>query len=207
MPAGRGADLGKMGRGMDRYQARRNLFEKESTFSLENGSLVRASPVGVRQQIALCDVRKVALTYAPTTIVECWICAVHGPHGRIWIPSASFTLLGRAEDRRAAFRAFVEALNQEISAQPSAARVAFVQGSALSAYVALCLLICLGVIAFLLVVGFIGAMASKSLAFSWMVLPAIATFLAARIVWAIWRTNRRRRSFAPGVLPADFAPL
>jgi hypothetical protein len=192
---------------MDDYRARRTLFETESTFTIENGALVRSIGGVVRDRVVLADVTKVALTYQPLTLVNRWVCSVASPSGRIWIPSSSFTGPGQTEDRRAGFRAFVTALTGEIAAEPSTAHAEFVQGNNWSAYSALAMLVCLVIIALLLVLGVIGGMLDGAgvAGFSWIPLPAMVTFMASVMVWRVWRKNRRH-TYDPRALPADFAP-
>jgi hypothetical protein len=192
---------------MDGYRARRTLFEKESTFTVENGSLVRSLGGVVKQRVALADVHKVALTYQPLTMVDRWVCSVASPGARIWIPSSSFTGPGRTEDRRAGFRAFVTALVGEIAAEPTTAHADYVQGNNWSAYSALAMLICLVVIAILLVLAVIGGILDGAGVggFSWIPLPAMVTVMASQMVWRVWRKNRRH-TYDPRALPADFAP-
>jgi hypothetical protein len=194
---------------MEEYRARRTVFEKESAFRVQDGAaLVRSIDGADVQRIALSDVRKVALTYQPLTLFDRWVCSVEGPGGRIWAPSASFTGLGQAADRRASFRPFIETLIQSIAAQPSGAGVTYVKGNNWSAYGALVLLILLVVMAVLLALGVAGSMMDGQGrgGASWVFLPAVVVLWSARMVWRVWRRNRRH-PFDPNALPSDFAPL
>jgi len=188
------------------YRVRRTLFEKESVLTVENAALVRTAGPGVRQEIALRDVHGISLIYRPVGLIDRWVCSVRGPHGRIWLPSASFFGLGRTRDQRDAFRGFVEALHLAIEAEPSAAQVAFVQGDNWSAYSSLGLLIVSGVMAMLLLLAVVGAMADgRGLrSVSWVFLAALAIFWGARMVWPIWRRNRRQ-IYTPDAIPPTFA--
>jgi hypothetical protein len=192
---------------MSDYRVRRTLFEKESTLAIENGALVRAIADSAVQTMDLGGVHKVSLTYQPLTMGDRWVCSVHGPGGRIWFPSASFTGVGRVEDRRASFRPFVEALNLELAGEPNAARIVFIQGSNLSAYTALILLIMLVIIGVLLVMALLGAMMDGQglSSFSWGFLPCLVTLWAGRMVWRTWRLNRQSH-YDPKAVPATFAP-
>jgi hypothetical protein len=194
---------------MEEYRARRTVFERESVFRLQDGAvLVRSIDEAEVQRIALSDIHKVALTYQPLTLFDRWVCSVEGPGGRIWAPSASFIGLGRAVDRRASFRPFIEALIQAIVVQRSGAGIIYVKGNNWSAYSALMLLIVLVVMAVLLALGVAGAMMEgQGLGgASWVFLPAVVVLWASRMVWRVWRRNRRH-AFDPSALPPDFAPL
>ena len=192
---------------MAEYRVRRTIFEKESMIIVENGALIRTAAPGVRQEISLGDIRGVSLTYQPLGLVERWVCSVRGPHGRIWLPSASFVGLGRTRDQREAFRGLVEALHGAIEAEPSTAQIAFTQGSSWSAYSSLVLLVLSGVLAVLLLLAVVGAMADGHgmRSISWVFLPALALFWGARMVWPIWRRNRRHL-YALDAIPPTFAP-
>jgi hypothetical protein len=193
---------------VEEYRARRTVFGRESSFRVQDETLIRAVEGVDVQRIALEDVREVALTYQPLTMVDRWICSIDGAGGRIWLPSASFTGLGRAQDRRASFRPFVQALCLAIAAQPAAASIRFVRGSNGSAYGALALLIVLVVLAVLLVFGMAGSMMGGQglSAASWAIVPILVVLWSAQFVWRIWRRNRRH-PFDPKSLPADLAPL
>jgi hypothetical protein len=193
---------------MDDYRARRTLFEKESVFTVESGLLVRRVEGVEAQRITLGEVRRVGLVYQPLTTGDRWVCSVAAHGGRIWIPSLSFTGVGRTEDRRANFRAFVVGLNQAIAAEPTATQVAFIQGSHWAAWSSLALLIVLGVMFVLLVLAVIGSlMGGAGLSgFGGLFLPLLVTFWAASIVWRIWRRNPQH-PYDPKAVPADFAPL
>jgi hypothetical protein len=95
-----------------------------------------------------------------------------------------------------------------IGAQPAAASIRFVKGNNWSAYGALALLILLAIMAVLLALGLGGSMMEgKGVgAASWVFLPALVVLWSARMVWRIWRRNRRH-PFDPKSFPADFAPL
>jgi len=190
------------------YRARRTLFDRESVFSIESGSLVRAVNQNVAQRIALADVHRVTLAYSPLTVIERWTCSIEGHGGRIWIPSASFTGPGTAEDRRGTFRPFVETLTRACSDQPSAGSIGFVTGGAWSSYGALALLVFLGIAAALLALGAIGTLLSGAPVSGavWTGGPAVITIVCARIVWRMWRRNRPG-AFDPKSLPADFASV
>jgi len=191
---------------MDDYRARRTVFESESTFRLEDGALVRSLGGADAQRVALAEVRKVALAYQPLTMVDRWVCSVEGDHGRIWLPSASFTGLGRATDQRAGFRPFAQALCAAVAAQPSGASVVYVKGSNWSAYGALAMLIVMAIMGVLLALGVVGALMDGGGlgGASWAFLPIVVVFWAARMVWRVWRRNRRH-TFDPAALPPDFA--
>jgi hypothetical protein len=192
---------------MTDYRVRRTVFEKESVLTVENGALVRTVEGAVAQTMPLDQVHKVSLTYQPLTMGDRWVCSVNGPGGRIWFPSASFTGVGRVEDRRASFRPFVEALNLALANEPNAERTAFIQGSNLSAYTALILLILLAILGVLLVMALFGTMIEgKGLgSFAWAGLPSLVTLWAGRMVWAMWRRNRQGH-YDPRAVPASFAP-
>ena len=193
---------------MDEYRARRTVFEKESVFRVRDGFLIRDVDGTDVQRFALNDIRKVALTYQPLNMFDRWVCSIEGAGPRIWLPSASFMGFGRAEDRRASFRPFVQALSLAIAAQPAAPGITFVKGNNWSAYGSLALLILLAVMAVLLAFGMAGSMMEgRGLgAASWVILPAVIVVWAARMVWRIWRRNRQHL-FDPRSFPADFAPL
>jgi hypothetical protein len=192
---------------MEEFRARRTLFEKESVFTVESGLLLRKVEGVEAQRIALGEVRKVGLVYQPLTMGDRWVCSVEAQGGRIWIPSASFTGVGRTEDRRASFRAFVVGLNQAMAAEPAAARIAFIQGSHWAAWSALALLICLGVMGVLLLLAVAGSLMGGGGAGGWngLILPMIVTVWAGSIVWRIWRRNHQH-AYDPMSVPADFAP-
>jgi hypothetical protein len=192
---------------MDDYRARRTLFEQESTFRVDAGTLTRSVGGADVQHLALADVRKVRLAYQPLTMVDRWVCSVEGGGARIWVPSASFLGPARAEDRRATFRPFVEALSQAIAAQPGASEVSFAKGSNWSAYGALALLIVLVVMLVLLALGVMGAFIDGQGVggASWVFLPTLVVLMSVRMVWRVWRRNRRA-PFDPNAFPADFAP-
>lgn len=82
------------------------------------------------------------------------------------------------------------------------------KGNNWSAYGALVLLILLVVMAVLLALGVAGSMMDgQGLGgASWAILPAVVVLWAARMVWRVWRRNRRH-PFDPNALPSDFAPL
>jgi hypothetical protein len=191
---------------VDEYRARRTVFEKESAFRLQDGALIRGVEGLDVQRIAFTEVAEVALTYQPLTMVDRWVCSIRGAGGRIWLPSASFTGVGRAEDRRTSFRPFAQALSAAIAAQPAAGKIWFVKGNNWSAYGALALLIVLAIMAVLLALGMAGSMMDgKGVGgASWVFLPALAVLWSARMVWRIWRRNRRC-AFDPKSFPADFA--
>lgn len=151
--------------------------------------------------------RKVALSYQPLGLVERWVCSVETAGGRIWLPSASLTGFNMSEDRRASFRPFVEALSRQIAAQPSGASVVFVKGGNWSAWGSLALLILMAAMAVLLVFGILGALADGAGlgAAAWAFLPLSVVLLSARMLWPIWRRNRRHL-FDPQAFPADVAP-
>ena len=193
---------------MDSYDVRRTLFEKPSVFTLENGALVRSIDGRAKQSLALSDVRRVNLSYQPLTMVERWVCSVGGRGGRIWLPSASFTGIGRAEDRRTTFRPFVEALNAQIAGAPAASTIAFVQGSNWSAWLSLIVLIALALVSVLLMLVVIGELVSGSpvSGMGGIVIGTVFTSGSAGILWRIWRRNQQHR-YDPAALPPDFAPL
>jgi hypothetical protein len=192
---------------VDDYRVRRTVFEKESTLRVEDGALVRGHDGAEVERVALADVRKVALSYQPLALVDRWVCSVETGHGRIWLPSASFLGFNRTEDRRAAFRPFVAALCLTLAQQPSGASVQFVKGNNWSAYGCLVMLILAAVLGVLLVMGMLGSlMEGRGIGgASWAILPLGALALSARMVWPIWRRNRRHL-FDPRALPTDFAP-
>jgi hypothetical protein len=193
---------------MEEYRTRRTVFEKESAFRVEPGpTLVRSIEGADVQRLPLADIRKVALTYQPLSLFDRWVCSVEGGGGRIWAPSASFLAFGRAADQRASFRPFVESLIQVVAAQPSAGGVSYVKGNNWSAYSALALLIVLVVMGVLLALGVAGSMMDgRGLGgASWAILPAVVVSFAARMVWRVWRLNRRQH-FDPNGLPPNFAP-
>lgn len=191
---------------LDAYKTRRTLFEKESTFVVENGSLVRSVAGSVAQQIALSDVRKISLTYQPLTMVERWVCSAETRSGRIWVPSASFVAPGQAVDQRQLFRQFVEELNRTIAATCPAASIAFVKGNNWSAYGSLVLLITMILMGLLLVFAAIGSVESGGgiISVGQFGVPAIVMVISSRVVWRIWRKNRRQ-TYDPLAIPADFA--
>ena len=195
-------------RAVDEFRVRRTLFEQESAFRVQDGALIRSLGGADLQRVALADVRKVALSYQPLTRFDRWVCSVETASGRIWLPSASFTGFGQADDRRAAFRAFVESLSLAVAAQPGAVGVRFVKGNDLSAYGSLVLVILLAVMAVLLLLGALGSMMSgQGLGgASWAILPILVVSLTAPMVWRIWRLNRQHL-FDPKAFPPDFAPL
>jgi hypothetical protein len=187
---------------MDDYRARRTVAEKESAFALEGGVLVHTDAKGKTQRLALADVRRVALRYAPAT-GDRWVCSVEGPAGRIWIPSVSFLGFGRVEDRRASFRAFVAQLCQAIAAEPSAAGKVFVTGGGFPAWAALAMVIVLAVLTALLVLGALGSMIGGTSP-AWAILPIIVCTTSSAMVWRIWRKNPSGH-FDPRALPTGFA--
>ena len=191
---------------MDAYQVRRSLAEKESSYSIDGGDLVRSIEAREVERIRLDDVRRVHLAYQPAGFIPRWVCSVAGPSGRIWLPSASYVSFGRVTDQRVAFRSFVEALHGAIAARPAAAPVEFVQGGALSSFGALAMFIVLALMGVLLVMGALGSMMDGAglAAASWALLPLIVVSYAARMVWPIWSRNRRR-VYAPSSLPTNFA--
>jgi hypothetical protein len=182
------------------------VFETESTFRLEDGALVRSVGGADVQRAAFAEVRKVALAYQPLTMVDRWVCSVEGGHGRIWLPSASFTGVGRAADQRASFRPFAQALCAAVAAQPSGPSVVYVKGSNWSAYGALAMLIVMAIMGLLLALGVVGALMDGAGlgGASWAFLPIVVVLWAARMVWRVWRRNRRH-AFDPTALPPDFA--
>ena len=118
----------------------------------------------------------------------------------------SYVSFGRIIDQRVAFRGFVEALHRAIAAEPGASRIAFVQGGALSSIGALVMFVVLLILGVLLVMGALGSMTdgAGAQAAAWAALPLLIVVYAARMVWPIWRRNRRR-VYTPSALPADFA--
>jgi hypothetical protein len=194
---------------VDEYRVRRTVFERESTLRVQDGALVRGHDGADAQRIALSDVRKVALSYQPLGLLDRWVCSVETAHGRIWLPSASFLGFNLTEDHRARFRPFVEALSQLIAAQPSGPSVQFIKGNNLSAYGCLVLLILAAVMTVLLALAILGSMMDGHGlgGATWtLFMPIIVLLLSARMVWPIWRRNRRH-VFDPKAFPADFAPL
>jgi hypothetical protein len=191
---------------MDGYAARRTVFETESTFRIEAGALVREIGRAEAQRTSLAEVRRVALSYQPLTLFDRWVCSVEGAGGRIWIPSASFTGPGQAADRRQSFRPFVAALCAAIAAQPSGPSIVYVKGSDWSAYGALAMLIVMAIMGLLLALGVVGALLDRGGlgGASWAILPIVVVLWAARMVWRVWRRNRRH-AFDPTALPPDFA--
>jgi len=191
---------------MDDYRVRRTVFETESSFRLDDVVLVRCLGGAEVQRIALAEVRKVALSYQPLTVSDRWVCSVEGGGGRIWIPSASFTGVGQAADQRASFRPFVQALCAAVTAQPSGPNVVYVKGSNWSAYGALAMLIVMAILGLLLALGVLGALLDGGGlgGASWAFLPIAVTLWASRMVWRVWRRNRRH-AFDPKALPPDFA--
>ena len=191
---------------MDAYDVRRSLAEKPSAYRLDGGALIRSEEGREAQRIGLGEAHQVRLTYQPAGLVPRWVCSVEGPHGRVWLPSASFVSFGRFADQRAPFRGFVEALHRAIAAEPGAAQVKFIQGGALTSIGALVMVVVLAIMGVLLVMGALGStMDGAGIgAASWALLPLIIVAYAVRMVWPIWRRNRRR-VYTPSALPADFA--
>src|SRR5580704_16850309 len=103
--------------GMATYEARRSLMEHASTYELTGDALTRTVEGATKQQVTLAEVRSVKITYQPVGVLPFWICQLRTPHGNVSIPSANFTGFGRAQDQRAAFRPFIQALTSAIAAQ------------------------------------------------------------------------------------------
>ena len=191
---------------MDAYDVRRSLAEKPSTYRLDGGALVRSVEGREAQRIGLGEVRKVRLAYQPVNLSARWVCSVEGPSGRVWLASVSYVSFGRFIDQRVTFRSFVEALHRAIAAEPGAARVEFVQGGGWSPIAALVMFLVLMILGTLLLMGALGSMIEGGglLSATWAVFPLLIVAYAARMVWPIWRRNRRR-VYKPTALPADFA--
>jgi hypothetical protein len=188
---------------MASYGARRNLVEAASAFELAGETLTRAEGGAAKQQLRLGDVRRVRITYQPVGPVAAWICWVEAPHGRVWIPSASYTGFGRAQDQRADFRGFVQTLSAAIAAQPHAQPVAFLRGGGWQRPFYLGALIVFAVLAVLLVMGLIGSLIGGQSPY-WVFLPTLVILFAAQMSWRLWRGNPPG-TFDPNALPPDVA--
>jgi hypothetical protein len=188
---------------MATYVARRNLVEAPSTFELTDDRLARSEGGAAKQQVALGDVRLVRITYQPSGVVPTWVCSVQSPQGRISIPSANWLGVGRAEDQRAAFRVFVQALTSAVAAQPRAAPATFARGGSWMRPFFAGALIVFAVLGVLLALGAIGALMSGQ-SVTWVFLPTLTTLIAAQMSWRSWRGNPPAK-FDPKALPADIA--
>ncbi len=122
----------------------------------------------------------------------------------MWIPSASFSGLGRTRNQGAAFRAFVQALASALAASSHDQPVSFLRGGGWMRPFYLGALILFGVLAVLLALGAIGTlMDGKSVA--WTTLPTLVILFSAQMSWRMWRSNPPA-TFDPAALPADIAP-
>jgi hypothetical protein len=132
------------------------------------------------------------------------MCAIEAARGRMWIPSASFSGFGRAQDQGAAFRAFFQALTSAVAASPRDQPASFLRGGGWMRPFYLGALIVLGVLAVLLGLAAVGAlMDGKSVA--WATLPTLVVLFSAQMSWRMWRSNPPA-TFDPAALPADIAP-
>ena len=160
------------------------------------------------QRIAFADVRRVVLVHQPLLIVERWLCFVEGGGVRIWIPSCSFTDPAHAEDRRASYRPFVEALSQAIAAGPAARAIRFIQGAKWSSRASLAVLASVVVLGLLLLLATILELAF-GVGLSNIGPTAILELILVAVGALLWREGRKnwRHPFDPNALPADFAPV
>jgi hypothetical protein len=188
---------------MATYEARRSLMEGPSTYELSGETLVRTVDGASKQQTTLADVRAVRINYQPVGVVPFWICQVRTHHGTISIPSANFTGFGRAQDQRAAFRPFVQALTSAIAAQPRTPPVAFTRGGGGMRAFWLGMVIIFAVMTLLLLLGAIGSLTSGGTP-TWVVTPGFVMLVAGPMSWRMWRANPPG-SFDPNDLPPDIA--
>jgi hypothetical protein len=191
-------------RPMATYGAKRLQLETESTFELTTDRLTRTVGGKPHEQIVLADVRSVRITSMPTDIVECWVCTVKGRHGSLWIPSATYPTVGRAEDQRAAFRPFAQALTASIAEQTAGHAVAFERGGGLTRLLYLLLAIVTAVMTALLALMGVGSLLNGGFPFG--LLLAAGCGVVALTFWRFWR-SRPPAAFDPRALPPDIAPL